>query len=296
MGQRAKRGRKVATLARARAGHRAAPTRPGQIESNLQVDRGLCSAALAPSGCYPVGISCQLAANLGAGPQPPLTTTKGCAILCTDNRNGFLSLLLRDCIVGGLMARSEWVEDDVMRLILAAMMPANRLAIETSLSTGLRISDVLSLKTETLRKTARPYVRDSKTGKIHRIYIGVDLRQRLLAQAGRIWIFEGRTDPTKHRTRCAVYKDMTQAAAIFRRAGVTDVQHISPHSARKSAAVRAYDKGGFSAAQAMLCHDPEHPLITMIYALSDKPMPPSSKRRSKRSCAKSTRNPQRGQE
>ena len=90
----------------------------------------------------------------------------------------------------------------------------------------------------------------------------------------------------------AVYKDMTQAAAIYRRSGLTDVQHISPHSARKVAAVRAYKRGGLDAAQAMLVHDPDHPLVTMIYALSDQ-MPPSSRRRSKRSCAKSTRSPQR---
>ena len=78
------------------------------------------------------------------------------------------------------MARSQWVCDDVMRLILAAMMPANRLAIECSLVTGLRISDVLSLHTDTIRKTQRPYVKDSKTGKTHRIYLPAELRQRLL--------------------------------------------------------------------------------------------------------------------
>ena len=173
------------------------------------------------------------------------------------------------------MARSQWVCDDVMRMILAAMMPANRLAIECSLVTGLRISDVLSLHTDTIRKTQRPYVKDSKTGKTHRIYLPVELRQRLLQQAGTIWVFEGRSDARKHRTRGAVYKDMTQAAAIYRRSGLTDVQHISPHSARKVAAVRAYKRGGLDAAQAMLVHDPDHPLVTMIYALSDQ-MPPSS--------------------
>ena len=136
--------------------------------------------------------------------------------------------------------------------------------------------------------------KDAKTGKTHRIYLPVELRQRLLQQAGTIWVFEGRSDARKHRTRGAVYKDMTQAAAIYRRSGMTDVQHISPHSARKVATVRAYKKGGLDAAQAMLVHDPDHPLVTMIYALSDQ-MPPSSRRRSKRSCAKSTRSPQRGQ-
>lgn len=166
------------------------------------------------------------------------------------------------------MMRSGWVDDDVFRLVLAAMMPVNALAIETSLYTGLRIDDVLSLKTETVRKTARPYVRDSKTGKTHRIYLPAELRARMLAQAGRLYIWEHRLDWTKHRTRQAVYKDMRQAAEVFERNGKVK-QHISPHSARKSAAVRAYKRGGLDAAQALLVHDEGHPLVTLLYALAD---------------------------
>lgn len=196
------------------------------------------------------------------------------------------------------MARSEWVDDDVMGMILTAMLPVNRLAIEVSLSTGLRISDVLALKTEDVQRTARPYVRDSKTGKSHRIYLRRELRERLLQQAGKIWCFEGRLDPTKHRTREAVYKDMQYAVSVVKRGSwVSRGAHISPHSARKCAAVKAYGKGGLDAAQTLLCHDPDHPLITMIYALSDKPeLLPSSKRRKRRSCAKSQRRDQSGQE
>lgn len=155
-----------------------------------------------------------------------------------------------------------------MRLILAAMMPANALAIEVSLYTGLRIDDVLSLKTDKVRRTARPYVRDSKTGKCHRIYLPAELRERMLAQAGRLWIWEGRTDWTRHRTRQAVYKDMRQAAQVFERTGRLRA-HVSPHSARKSAAVRAYKKGGLAAAAALLQHDTGHPLVTLVYALAD---------------------------
>lgn len=164
--------------------------------------------------------------------------------------------------------RSGWVEDDVFKLVLAAMMPANALAIETSLYTGLRIDDVLALKTETVQRTARPYVRDSKTGKTHRIYMPAELRQRMLEQAGRLYIWEHRTDWKRHRTRQAVYKDMRQAAEVFERSGKVK-QHLSPHSARKSAAVRAYKRGGLDAAQALLVHDEGHPLVTLLYALAD---------------------------
>ena len=165
--------------------------------------------------------------------------------------------------------RSEWVEDDTMRLVLAAMMPANALAIEVSLYTGLRIDDVLSLKTETVRRTARPYVRDSKTGKTHRIYLPAELRERMLAQAGRVWVWEHRLDWRRHRTRQAVYKDMRQAAAVYERTGRLRA-HISPHSARKVAAVRAYKRGGLDAAQALLVHDTGNPLVTLVYALADQ--------------------------
>ena len=182
-----------------------------------------------------------------------------------------------------------------MDLILATMLPVNRLAVQVSLATGLRISDVLSLKTETVQRTARPYVRDSKTGKNHRIYITAELRTRLLAQAGSIWVFEGRLDPKKHRTRQTVYKDMEHAVAVVKRAQQVDRgKSISPHSARKCAAVRAYQRGGLEAARAMLVHDPDHPMVTMLYALSDEM--PSSKRCRKRKPATSKRKPQSGQE
>lgn len=163
--------------------------------------------------------------------------------------------------------RSGWIDEDTMALVLAAMMPDNALAVECSLYTGLRIDDVLSLKTEVVQRTARPYVRDSKTGKTHRIYLPNELRARMLAIAGKVYVWEHRTDWTRHRTRQAVYKDMRQAAQVYERNGRLKT-HISPHTARKCAAVRAYNKGGLAAAAALLNHDPDHPLVTMLYALS----------------------------
>lgn len=185
--------------------------------------------------------------------------------------------------------RSEWVEDDTMRLVLAAMMPANALAVEASLYTGLRIDDVLSLKTETVRRKARPYVRDSKTGKLHRIYLPRELRERMLAQAGRVWVWEHRLDWRRHRTRQAVYKDMRQAAAVYERTGRLRA-HVSPHSARKVAAVRAYKRGGLEAAQALLVHDTGHPLVTLVYALADQDAggASSARRRKRRSGSRTT--------
>lgn len=166
--------------------------------------------------------------------------------------------------------RSDWIDEATLDLVLAAMMPGNALAMEASIATGLRIDDVLALKTATVQRTARPYVRDSKTGKTHRIYLPRELRERMLAQAGRLYIWEHRTDWTRHKTRQAVYKDVRHAAAVFERTGRLRA-HVSPHSGRKVAAVRAYKRGGLAAAAALLNHDPGHPLVTLLYALSDDP-------------------------
>lgn len=166
--------------------------------------------------------------------------------------------------------RSSWADDATMELILGAMMPANRLALEVSDATGLRIDDVLSLKTETIQQTARPYVRDSKTAKRHRIYIPAQLREQMLAQAGRLYVWEHRTDWQRHRTRQAVYKDMVHAVRVFRRNGVvaSDV-HPSPHSMRKRAAVRTYRRAGLGAAAQLLQHSSNDAAVTMLYALAD---------------------------
>lgn len=183
---------------------------------------------------------------------------------------------------GQNMGAASWVNDEVIDLVLRVMMPENRLAVEVSLATGLRISDVLKMKTSEIERSPRPTVRDSKTGKRHRIYLPVELRREMLAIAGAVYVFEGRLDPQKHRTRSAVYKDMTHAAEVVKRARYISRQvQVSPHSARKVAAVHAYQRGGIAAAQALLVHDPEHPLVTLTYALADQ-MPPARRRARRR--------------
>lgn len=172
----------------------------------------------------------------------------------------------------GVFLRSTWIDTPTMRLILGAMMPENCLALEVSEATGLRISDVLSIKTDSVRQSARPTVQDSKTGKRHRIYIPVKLRARMLAQAGRVYVWPSRTKPLEqHRSRQAVYKDMRKAIAVFRRNGRIEADsHPSPHSARKRAAVRAYHHGGLDEAARLLMHDRDDAVVTMLYALSDQ--------------------------
>ena len=160
--------------------------------------------------------------------------------------------------------RSDYVSRDIMAHILAALMPDNRLAIETSMATGLRINDVLSLPTRKLAQ--RMTVREAKTGKARRVYLPVDLYERLRRTAGRYYVFEGRTDPERHRTRQAVYKDIKRAAKLFRLPGKLQ---LSPHTARKIYAVSEYQRShDLARVQRLLNHSNE--AVTMIYAMADQ--------------------------
>lgn len=161
--------------------------------------------------------------------------------------------------------RADWVHAEQLKHILAAMMPENRLAIETSLATGLRIDDVLHLKTADLYKD-RFTIKEMKTGKSRRLRLPDRLRDDLLAQAGRWWVFEGRNDPRKCRTRQAVWKDLKRCAALFR---VSRSLSISPHTARKIYAVSQYQRGrDLYKVQQLLNHSNE--AVTMLYAMADQ--------------------------
>lgn len=164
---------------------------------------------------------------------------------------------------GGTIMRSDYVDRVTFEHVLAALTEPNRLAVEVSLATGLRIDDVLHIKTSQLGE--RMTVRERKTGKTRRVQLGRELVDALLSIAGRVWVFEGRTDYRKPRTRQAVYKDIKRAAAAFR---VRRLQ-LSPHSARKIYAVTQYHKSGSMAkVQQLLNHSSE--AVTMLYALADE--------------------------
>lgn len=162
-----------------------------------------------------------------------------------------------------IIARSEWASHDVMAHILAALTPENRLAITVSLLTGLRIGDVLNLRTRQLL-CERLTVVEEKTLKKRTVRLPDKLREQLISYAGKIYVFPNRLDPRRHRTRQAVYKDIKRAAKAFR-----VKLNITPHSARKCYAVAEYRRD-FNAArvQRLLNHSSE--AVTMIYAIADE--------------------------
>lgn len=157
--------------------------------------------------------------------------------------------------------RSEWKPKGEIVHILAALKPENRLACEISLFTGLRINDVLSLKTEQVRKQ-RFTIREQKTGKTRTIRLPKELFERAMACSGQFYVFEHRLNGRNHRTRQAVYKDLKRAAALF-----CIKEQISPHSLRKVFAVEEYSKcGDLARVKKLLNHSSE--AVTMLYAMA----------------------------
>lgn len=168
------------------------------------------------------------------------------------------------------MARSSYVEPSALGLVLAALQPANRLVFEVMLATGLRVGDVLRLTTAQIERQ-RFTVREEKTGKTRRVWIPGKLQLRILQQAGRLYVFEGRHDWRKHRTRQAVWKDCARCARFFQHSGAVPKGTVSPHSARKVYAVDEYHRtGDLDAVRQKLNHDPAHAATTLLYALADK--------------------------
>ena len=168
------------------------------------------------------------------------------------------------------MSRSSYVEPTSLGLVLAALQPANRLVFEVMLATGLRVSDVLNIKTAQVKRQ-RFTVKEQKTGKSRRVLIPRELQLRILRQAGRLYAFEGRYDWRKHRTRQAVWLDCSRCARFFQHGGTVPKGTVSPHSARKVYAVDEYHRtGDLDAVRQKLNHDPAHVATTLLYALSDK--------------------------
>lgn len=186
-------------------------------------------------------------------------------IMSVENVQLTFSVLLTE----GKNVRTGYVEPDSFRLLLTALMPANRLALEVSMTTGLRISDVLHLKTADLVRTARPTITERKTGKRRRVYFPGALRDALLLQAGRFYIFEGRYDERRPRTRQAVFKDLKRVAKLYRIDGEKIRANVAPHSARKIYAVQDYRAhGSLERVRRLLNHSSE--AVTALYALADR--------------------------
>lgn len=158
--------------------------------------------------------------------------------------------------------RTDYIDDERLQLILNLLTYENYLVCCVALQSGLRIDDCLALKTECLDKV-RFTVREQKTGKSRKVRLSPELRNELKGLAGETFVFEGRNDPQKHRTRQAVYKDMRRACKALR---ISD--NIRPHSLRKHYAVELFHRGeSLGEIAKTMNHSSE--FVTLLYALAD---------------------------
>ena len=168
---------------------------------------------------------------------------------------------------------TEYLLNREIEHVLAALTPQNRLIVRAILQTGLRISDVLELRTAQLRPSM--WVVEKKTGKRHRCGLDGPLLAAILAQAGPVWAFPGRK-PGTHKTRQAVWADVKRAARAFR-----FEQNIGTHSFRKVYAVRLRERyGSIARVQRALSHG--SPSVTAIYAMADRLLEDKQRLRQKR--------------
>lgn len=158
--------------------------------------------------------------------------------------------------------KTEYLLHREVEHVLAALMPVNRVVMRVCIHTGLRVGDVLSLRTDQI--APRFWVTEQKTKKRRIVGLPADLLADMRKIAGKKYVFEHSNDPERHRTRQAVWKDVKRAARAFRLP-----QNVAPHSARKVYAVDLLAKyGDIAKVQRALNHS--GPSVTMIYAMADQ--------------------------
>lgn len=158
--------------------------------------------------------------------------------------------------------RVNAADGDAMNAILRLLTPENALVCRVCLEQGLRVGDALRLQLPDLLKDSFT-IREEKTGKKRKIRLSKQLKIDLMGVTGRGWVFPHRTDPMRHRTRQAVYKDIRRAAKALRIS-----LPLGTHTMRKTFAVRKYKAcGDMRKVKALLNHSNE--AVTMLYALAN---------------------------
>ena len=169
---------------------------------------------------------------------------------------------------------TEYLLRREMEHVLAALTSSNRLVCRVCLQTGLRVGDVVSLKTRDLR--GQFWITEAKTKKRRRVNLPRELLDQVKAQAGEVWAFPGRK-PGQHRTRQAVWADVKRAARAFRIR-----QNIAPHSFRKVYAVELLRRcGDVKRVQRALNHS--DCATTMVYVMAAELLEAKRRRKSKTS-------------
>lgn len=163
--------------------------------------------------------------------------------------------------------RSDYIDRKTAQAVFSRMQPVNRLICEICANTGLRIDDVCALRTRDVKQAKQKsgwfVLTEQKTGKRKKLRLRYKDIDRMLWQAGSVYVFPNRDNETKHRTRQTVWRDLARSAKPLRQQGLV----ISPHSLRKLYAVEQFDKhGDLAKVQRQLNHDNIN--TTLLYVMS----------------------------
>ena len=166
--------------------------------------------------------------------------------------------------------RTEYLLQREVEQVLDLLTVENRLLARLLLHTGLRVGDALELRPEQLRPNF--WITEQKTGKRRQVGLPEPLLSDLREAAGKWWVFPG-SDPRKHRTRQALWKDVKRAARACRLTA-----NAAPHSLRKVYAVELLERyGDIDRVRRALNHGGIE--VTMIYAMADKRLTGAGRRR-----------------
>lgn len=178
--------------------------------------------------------------------------------------------------------RTDYIPEQTFQRLLECLMPENSLVLRLMMDCGMRITDALTRKRQEFSGMAEAgasrvlVYQEQKTKKLRTIWIPPDLLHDLLDRPdrGSPWLFPGR-DPSKHRTRQAVWKDLHRTAKLWRVNGEKLHRTIGTHTARKIYAVKLFHEqeelGKFEPLEYVRV-DMNHkdPAVTYLYALADK--------------------------
>ena len=164
--------------------------------------------------------------------------------------------------------KSRYLSEREITAIFAKLPYDRRLVFEASIQSGLRIGDVLKIRSRDLKRVSDKeacisYVAE-KTKKRGTVSVYGNVAANLISLSksckGFLWPSYGKTG---HITRQSAWLWLKEAAKA---AGV-DIRGVSPHSLRKCFAVRIRHEQGMIAAQKALQH--KDSATTAIYAFAD---------------------------
>lgn len=158
---------------------------------------------------------------------------------------------------------TQYLLESQLELLLAGLTPDNRLVCRVMLWTGLRVGDVLALRSDQLARCF--WITEQKTGKRRKVGLPDRLIAEIRSRAGASpWAFPSPYDPRKPRTRQAVWADIDRTARALRIRA-----NAGTHTMRKEYAVDLMRKyGDLDRVRRALNHS--NPTVTVLYALADQ--------------------------